>query len=111
MAFDVIFATAVAHELDSVLRGARIEKVYQPSKEEILLFCRVGRETKKLIISACPSSARVCFTDSQAENPAVPPMLCMLLRKHLSGALIEEIGTVGFERAIKITFSCHDELG
>lgn len=38
-------------------------------------------------------------------------MLCMLLRKHLSGALIEEIGTVGFERAIKITFSCHDELG
>ena len=111
MAFDVIFATAVAHELDSVLRGARIEKVYQPSKEEVLLFCRMGRETKKLIISACPSSARVCFTDSQAENPAVPPMLCMLLRKHLSGALIEEIGTVGFERAIKITFSCHDELG
>lgn len=111
MAFDVIFATAVAKELNGVLAGARVEKVYQPSKEEILLFCRVGRETRKLIISSSPSSARICFTENAGENPSAPPMLCMLLRKHLAGAQIEGVETVGFERAIKLTFSCHDELG
>lgn len=111
MAFDVIFATAVAKELDGALAGARVEKVYQPSKEEILLFCRVGRETKKLIVSSSPASARVCFTETAGENPAAPPMFCMLLRKHLAGAQIENVETVGFERAIKITFACHDELG
>lgn len=111
MAFDVIFATAVAKELDGALAGARVEKVYQPSKEEILLFCRVGRETKKLIVSSSPSSARVCFTETAGENPAAPPMFCMLLRKHLAGAQIEGVETVGFERAIKITFACRDELG
>ena len=111
MAFDVIFATAVAKELDGALAGARVEKVYQPSKEEILLFCRVGRETKKLIVSSSPASARVCFTETAGENPAAPPMFCMLLRKHLAGAQIEGVETVGFERAIKITFACHDELG
>lgn len=111
MAFDVIFATAVAKELDGALAGARVEKVYQPSKEEILLFCRVGRETRKLIASSSPASARVCFTDTAGENPAAPPMFCMLLRKHLAGAQIEGVETVGFERAIKITFACRDELG
>lgn len=111
MAFDVIFATAVAKELDGALAGARVEKVYQPSKEEILLFCRVGRETKKLIVSSSPASARVCFTETAGENPAAPPMFCMLLRKHLAGAQIESVETVGFERAIKITFACRDELG
>lgn len=111
MAFDVIFATAVAKELDGALAGARVEKVYQPSKEEILLFCRVGRETKKLIVSSSPASARVCFTETAGENPAAPPMFCMLLRKHLAGAQIENVETVGFERAIKITFACRDELG
>lgn len=111
MAFDVIFATAVAKELDGALAGARVEKVYQPSKEEILLFCRVGRETKKLIVSSSPASARVCFTETAGENPAAPPMFCMLLRKHLAGAQIEGVETVGFERAIKITFACRDELG
>ena len=111
MAFDVIFATAVAKELDGALAGARVEKVYQPSKEEILLFCRVGRETKKLIVSSSPASARVCFTETAGENPAAPPMFCMLLRKHLAGAQIEGVETVGFERAIKMTFACRDELG
>lgn len=111
MAFDVIFATAVAKELDGALAGARVEKVYQPSKEEMLLFCRVGRETKKLIVSSSPASARVCFTETAGENPAAPPMFCMLLRKHLAGAQIENVETVGFERAIKITFACRDELG
>ncbi len=111
MAFDVIFATAVAKELDGALAGARVEKVYQPSKEEILLFCRVGRETKKLIVSSSPASARVCFTETAGENPAAPPMFCMLLRKHLAGAQIENVETVGFERAVKITFACRDELG
>lgn len=111
MAFDVIFATAVAKELDGALAGARVEKVYQPSKEEILLFCRIGRETKKLIVSSSPASARVCFTETAGENPAAPPMFCMLLRKHLAGAQIENVETVGFERAIKITFACRDELG
>lgn len=111
MAFDVIFARAVAAELCGELRGSRVEKVYQPSKEEIILGLRTGRESKKLMISASPSSARVCLTDGKYENPPVPPMLCMLLRKHLSGAQIADITTVGFERAIIITFDCFDELG
>lgn len=111
MAFDVIFARAVATELDGLLVGARAEKIYQPSKEEILLTLRVGRESKKLIISCVPNSARVCLTERQYENPSVPPMFCMLLRKYLSGAVIKSIDTVGFERAIDICFDGHDELG
>ena len=111
MSFDVIFARAVAAELCGELRGARVEKVYQPSKEELVLGVRAGRESKKLMISASPSSARVCLTEAKYENPPVPPMLCMLLRKHLSGAQIADISTVGFERAIDVTLDCFDELG
>lgn len=111
MAFDVIFARALARELDGVLRGARIEKVYQPSRDELVLFCRTGRETQRLIISASPSSARLGITSAQAENPSAPPMLCMLLRKHLCGSQIISVGTIGFERAVIIAFDCHDELG
>lgn len=111
MAFDVIFARAVAGELDKALRGARVEKIYQPSREELVLSCRTGRETQRLLISCSPSSARTAITAAQSENPASPPMLCMLLRKHLTGALLRSVGTVGFERAVIFSFEAHDELG
>lgn len=111
MAFDVIFARALARELDSVLAGGRVEKVYQPSRDELILVCHIGRDTKRLVLSASPSSARVGLTEKTFENPAVPPMLCMLLRKHLAGAVIESVRTLGFERVIVISFSCRDEMG
>ena len=111
MAFDVIFAAATARELNATLSGARVEKIYQPSKEEVLFSFRGGKKAGKLIISCVPNSARVCLTDRQYENPSVPPMFCMLLRKYLSGAAVKEINTVGFDRVIDICFDGHDELG
>lgn len=111
MAFDVIFARALAAELDGALFGGRVEKVYQPTREELVLVCHTGRETKRLVLSASPSSARAGITERIGENPAAPPMLCMLLRKHLTGAVFGHISTLGFDRVLVFPFDCRDELG
>lgn len=111
MAFDAAMACVVTHELKKKIIGAKVEKIYQPSKDEIILACRVGGKNFKLLISANPSSARVSVTELEKENPKTPPMFCMLLRKHLVGTTIDNVYMYGFERIIEIKFSAYDELG
>ncbi|MCQ2436325.1 MAG: NFACT family protein [Clostridia bacterium] len=111
MAFDALMACAVTYEMRSRIIGAKVEKVFQPAADEIILLCHVGRETVQLLFSADPSGARVSLTASARENPKTPPMLCMQLRKHLTGAVVSDVGMLGFDRVIEVTFNAYDDLG
>ena len=111
MAFDAGMAMAVTHELSETLVGAKIEKIYQPSNDEIVLLCRGRGGSRKLLLSASASGARVSITAESKENPKTPPMFCMQLRKHLTGAVISAFRMHGFERVIEMEFSAYDELG
>ena len=102
---------AIAAELNNKILGARVEKVQQPEKDEIVLTLHIGRDTRRLSISAGASCPRINLTGILKENPASPPMFCMLLRKHLVGGRLTSIKQLGFERAIELEFESNDELG
>ncbi|MGN1307464.1 MAG: NFACT family protein [Faecousia sp.] len=108
MPFDAYFLTAVVQELKPILLGARIDKIQQPSRDTVLLLFR-GRE--RLLLSANVNRPRIHLTQASFDNPAQPPMFCMLLRKHLSGGRIAEITQPTAERAVTIAFDCTDEMG
>ncbi len=110
MAFDAGFTRAVAAELDALLAGAKVEKVTEPSRDEIIIQCYKAGATRRLFASANPARSRICLTESVYENPKVSPMFCMLLRKHLSGATIKSIRQQGFERVIEVEFSAYDDM-
>lgn len=111
MPLDAIALGAIARELESELEGAKIEKVHQPERDEILLVLKGYNGTRKLVISASSANARMHLITESKENPAVPPMFCMLLRKHLTGGKICSIKRLGYERAVDIEISCRNELG
>ena len=109
MSLDGALLHFVKEEL-SELVGARVEKIYQPSRDEIVVALRIlsgGKSSKKLIFSANPASARVNLTQSEFENPPAPPMFCMLLRKHLSGGKLVGIRQDGLERILNFDFECY----
>ncbi len=106
MALDGAFLYAVKNELQELV-GGRIEKIYQPSREEIVISIR----KKKLYISANAGSARVHITQKQPDNPQVPPMFCMLLRKKIGSGRLVEIRQDGLERILFFDFECVNELG
>ena len=111
MAFDAYFLSAVLEEIREKCLGARIDKIHQPSRDTLILHlrCREGRE--KLLFAANPTAPRLHLTAASPENPAEPPMFCMLLRKHLLGARLTEITQPTMERAATFTFDCTDEMG
>lgn len=111
MPFDAGFTAAVTKELADAAIGARIDKIYQPEKDMVVLSLKCGSTNKKLLLSALAGMSRFCFTENERENPAVPPMFCMLLRKHLLGGHITYIKQLGFERAVEMGVSSHDEMG
>ena len=111
MALDGIFLYHLKNEISAFAVGSRIEKVHQPSREEIILSLRSREGAQKLLISCRADSARIHFTENAPENPAKPPMLCMLLRKHLTGAKITAIQQDGLERILKIELDASNELG
>ncbi len=111
MAFDAGMILAVASELSERIVGARVEKVHQPERDEIVLLLHLGRENFRLAVSASPNNPRIHLSANNKENPASPPMFCTMLRKYLTGAKITEVRTLGFERIIFIDFEAHDDLG
>ncbi|TYP60008.1 Rqc2 family fibronectin-binding protein [Thermosediminibacter litoriperuensis] len=111
MPFDGIVLNAVLHELKKTLVGGRIDKIYQPDKNEIVLFVRHCREENKLLISAHPQNCRLHITEKHKENPISPPMFCMLLRKNLIGGRIREIKQRDLERLVEIEVENTDEFG
>ena len=111
MAFDAYFLTAVLEEVRQKCLGARVDKIHQPSRDTLILHLR-GRESReKLLFAAKPTAPRLHLTSASPENPAEPPMFCMLLRKHLLGAKLAEITQPPMERAAAFTFDCTDEMG
>ena len=111
MAFDAFFLTAVLRELREQTRGARVEKIHQPSRDTVLLHLRCETGRQKLLIAANPAAPRLHLTQATPENPLEPPMFCMLLRKHLSGARLTDIYQMPMERMAEFTFACTDEMG
>ena len=111
MSLDGAFLHIVTNELQPLV-GARVDKVYQPSREEIVVSLRTYRDGgKKIVLSANSVSARVNLTSAAFENPQQPPMFCMLLRKHLSGGKLMAIRQDGLERVISLDFECTNEIG
>ena len=108
MPLDAICLTGVVRELREAVLGLRIEKIQQPARDQVILALRGGR---KLLLCAGASQARVHLTGLARENPAAPPMFCMLLRKHLTGGRIAAIDQPTLERAVTLTIDIVDELG
>ena len=101
----------LTQELREKLVGCRVEKVHQPAKQELILHLRGYRTAYKLFLSANANSPRVHITDIAPENPAKPPMLCMLLRKHLTGALLREVSQSALDRTLYLDFDATNEIG
>lgn len=111
MPLDAICIRALTAELRDKLVGGRIDKVQQPERSMLLVSLRSQGENHKLLFSAGTGSARVHLTKASFENPAEPPMFCMLMRKHLIGAHISAVEQPNNERMIVISLDTYDELG
>lgn len=111
MPLDAVCLRAVITELNNDVCGAKIEKIYQPERDEIVILLRSFKGAKKLLITANPQSPRIHFIETNRENPANPPMFCMLMRKHLHGARIVSINQPDMERIAVIDIDATDELG
>ena len=111
MAFDAFFLSAVMDEIRDRTTEARVDKIHQPSRDTVILQlkCREGRQ--KLLFALNPTAPRLHLTTSNPENPAEPPMFCMLLRKHLLGARLVRMEQIPMERCAMFTFDCIDEMG
>ena len=111
MAFDTICVKKTVEELNSTIIGGRVDKIYLPEKDELMLIIRTIGGNYKLVLSASANNARVHFTDFSKENPKTPPMFCMLLRKHLISGKIVKVSQPNFERIIEIDIESYNELG
>lgn len=111
MPFDAGMISALAAELGDRLIGGKIEKIHQPERDKIEIYMRAKGKQERLMISAAPGSPRFGLTALPKENPAVPPMFCVLLRKHLTGAVLRDVSQPGFERSAELRFAGRDELG
>lgn len=111
MAFDAGMLACSLHEIRTQAMGGRIEKIYQPEKDEIILQMRTQDGSKRLLINASSSNSRIGFTSLQKENPQNPPMFCMFLRKHLTGARLLSVTQADFDRIAFLEFETRDEMG
>ncbi len=111
MAFDAGIMRAVARRIEAQCADGRIEKIYQPERDEVVLLVRAGGRERRLLINAGSACPRITLTEHKSENPATPPMFCMMLRKYFTGAKFIAAEQPGFERVIRLVFECRDELG
>ncbi len=111
MALDGIFLRHIKNELEKEIIDTRVDKIYQPSSQELVITMRSFEGTKKLLLSSRPQSPRINITGSSYENPKTPPMLCMLLRKRLGGGRLRKIEQPGLDRILFLRFECTNELG
>ena len=111
MAYDGIITYAAAKELKDRIVPGKIEKVYQPGPEDLLVHIHTQRGNVRLYISCNSQSARVCLTEGSYTNPDQPPTFCMLLRKHLQGGRITDVRQKDAERIMEIDIEAQNELG
>ena len=111
MPLDALCLSGLVHELNTALTGARIDKIHQPGRDEVIFALRTPNGNVKLLLSANPAHPRAQLTSLSRENPDKPPMFCMLLRKHLTGGRILDITQPPLERVVNIRLEALDELG
>ena len=111
MALDAIAVSASVKELKNALVGGRIDKIYQPLKDEIIFSVRANGDNRKVLLSANPSHPRIHFTKIQKDNPMTAPMFCMVLRKYIAGSKITDVYQPNFERMVVIETEGLNELG
>ena len=111
MPLDALCLTAVAGEVRAAVQGGKIDKIYQPTRDEVVLYIRGPAGNVRLLLSASPGHPRAHLTERNRENPEQPPMFCMLLRKHLQGARILELNQPPLERILDFRLETLDELG
>lgn len=111
MALDGIFLHHLKNEISDFAVDSRVDKIHQPSRDELVITLRSREGSRRLLISCNADSARIHFTDFPPENPPKPPMFCLLLRKRLTGAWVTSIVQEDLERILRINFSGTDELG
>lgn len=110
MAFDGGMLYKVKNEILSAV-DCHVDKIYQPSRDELIISFRKKGFVKRVFISARSGVSRIHFTENKFENPETPPMFCMLLRKHLSSARLVAVEQNGFERVLELVFFASDEMG
>lgn len=111
MPLDAATLTGVVAEVRPKLEGARVDKIFQPARDEVLLQLRGTGGSVRLLLTANPAHPRLQLTSTRRENPAAPPMFCMLLRKHLSGGRILKVEQPSMERLVDLTLEARNELG
>ena len=110
MGSDLITLNALAKELNSKIKGAKIQKITQPEKDEIRLFIHTFSTNACLVISCNSQVPRCHLTKAKNDNPLSAPAFCMLLRKYITNATIEDVSIYNADRIIKIRMSARDEL-
>ena len=111
MALDGIFLRHIKNEIEKEALGARVNQIYQPNRDELVVVLRTYGGSKKLLLSARANSPRVNFCGNTPENPAQPPMFCMLMRKRLGGGKLVGVRQLRCDRVLFLDFDCVNELG
>ena len=112
MPLDALCLSGLVHELSQAAAGAKIDKIYQPGRDEVLLALRSPTQGNvRLLLSANPTHPRPQLTRLSRENPDTPPMFCMLLRKHLAGGRVLSVEQTHLERVVTFTLEALNELG
>jgi len=111
MPFDGITVRSLVSELQSTILDGKIEKIYQPEKDELYINIRNNKANYRLVISASPMYPKMHLTKAAKSNPLTAPAFCMLLRKHLTNSRIISINQPSLERIVELKFNCIDEMG
>lgn len=111
MALDGIFLRHIKNEIEQQALLARVSQIYQPNRDELVFVLRTFGGSKKLLLSSRANSPRVNFCEKTPENPAQPPMFCMLLRKRIGGGKLVSVRQAGCDRILFLDFECINELG
>ena len=110
MAYDALSLSVLVKEFQDTLTGGKITKIYQPEKDEIVLYV-FNKQSYKLLISANAGVNRIHLTSANFDNPKTAPSFCMLLRKHLTGAEIVSVSQMPYERVAEFSLTVSDDLG
>lgn len=111
MSLDGLSLFPLVKELNTRLSGGRIDKIFQPDKSTLIIWIRQPRETLKLVLSIDANLPRLHLSENVPDNPAAPPVFCMLLRKHLEDGRIGAIRQHGEDRIIIFDFDVRVEQG
>ena len=111
MALDGIFLNHIKNEIEPCIIGSRVEKIHQPSREELVIHLRSRSGSYKLFLSVRVNSPRVHLTENPPENPATPPMFCMLMRKKLTNSMLTGIRQNGLDRVLYFDFEATNDIG